>query len=391
MNQRQRLFAVLRGEPVDRIPVNFYEIGGIRMDPCDPDPFNVYNDPSWKPLIELAENHTDLIRMRSAVRANSHESWDGPLASAESVRSLFFNTEHSLEDDTRLTRLTVRVADATLTSLTKRHKDVDTIWTVEPLLKNTDDLRAYLQIPDEAFAENVEVSGMIREEAALGDRGIVMVDTEDPLCAAATLFSMEDFTIIAMTEQTLFHRLLEKCARFIHARTEKVAREFPGRLWRIYGPEFACQPYLPPKLFDEYVVRYTGPMVDMIHAHQGFVRIHCHGRVRAVLESIVRMGADAIDPVEPPPNGDVDLADVRRQYGKDLVCFGNIEVADIENLTPADFEKVVGQTLQKAVCCPGKGFVLMPSASPYGRRISENTLANYRLLVDKVADFRQHC
>ena len=37
-----------------------------------------------------------------------------------------------------------------------------------------------------------------------------MVDTEDPLCAAAQLFSMEDFTIIALTEQKLFHRLLEK-------------------------------------------------------------------------------------------------------------------------------------------------------------------------------------
>ena len=33
------------------------------------------------------------------------------------------------------------------------------------------------------------------------------------LCAAATLFSMEDYTIIALTEPGIFHRLLEKHAR----------------------------------------------------------------------------------------------------------------------------------------------------------------------------------
>jgi hypothetical protein len=55
--------ATLRGEPVDRLAVNLYEIGGLVMDPDDPDRFNIYNDSSWKPLLDLAENHTDLIRI----------------------------------------------------------------------------------------------------------------------------------------------------------------------------------------------------------------------------------------------------------------------------------------------------------------------------------------
>ncbi|MCP4339482.1 MAG: hypothetical protein GY799_11485, partial [Desulfobulbaceae bacterium] len=59
MIRRERLLATLRGEPVDRPAVCFYEIGGIKMDPGDPDPFNIYNDPSWKPLLDLAEQQTD--------------------------------------------------------------------------------------------------------------------------------------------------------------------------------------------------------------------------------------------------------------------------------------------------------------------------------------------
>ena len=73
MTRRERLMATLRGEPVDRPAVNFYEIGGFRINPNDPDEFNVYNDPSWEPLLRLAEEQTDLIRMRNPVRLHSHE------------------------------------------------------------------------------------------------------------------------------------------------------------------------------------------------------------------------------------------------------------------------------------------------------------------------------
>lgn len=386
MNRRERLLATIKGLPVDRPAVCFYEIGGVKMDPSDGDPFNVYNDPTWKPLIDLAENHTDLIRMRSPVRAHSHESWDSSSAGGESVRGQFFKVEQDLQSDVHVTKQTVTVNGRELTAVTKREKNIDTIWTVEHLIKTPQDIEDYLQIPDEAFLENVNAAPLVAEEKELGDRGIIMVDTEDPICAAAALMSMEDFTIIAMTEQSLFHRLLEKCARYIYARTELAAREFPGRLWRIYGPEYATEPYLPPYLFDEYVVRYTKPMIEAIHKYGGYARVHCHGRIRNVLDSIVGMGADAIDPIEPPPNGDVELEYVCEKYGQQLVLFGNIEISDIENMPSEQFSKVVDKTLEEAFSHPGKGFVLTPSSSPYGRAITAQTLRNYEILVEKVLE-----
>ena len=192
---------------------------------------------------------------------------------------------------------------------------------------------------------------------------------------------MEDYTVLAFTEPTLFHRLLEKMSRHIHLRTAEVSRRFPGRLWRIYGPEAATAPFLPQHLFDEFVVRYTGPMVQMIQQYGGFARAHCHGRIRSVLPYFVRMGCAAIDPLEPPPQGDIALSEIRRDYGKDLVLFGNLEISDVENMPPAAFEKVVRQSLQDGTAGDGKGFVLMPSASPYGRTITPTALANYETMV----------
>ena len=391
MTSRERLMATLRGKPVDRPAVNWYEIGGFQIDPSDPDEFNVYNDPSWSAsggLLELAEEQTDLIRMRSPVRSRSHEVGIPPVElDADCSYGEFFKVEKYMEDGCRFTRVTVNIGGRTLTSRTRRSPDVDTIWTLEPLLKNTDDSEAYLRLPDEVFAEELNITSLVEEDQKLGDRGIIMVDTEDPVCAAASLFSMEDFTIVALTEQKLFHRLLEKMSHHIHARTKKTAKAFPGHLWRIYGPEYVTEPYLPPHLFKEYVVRYTGPMVDVIKKHGGFARIHCHGRIRAILDYIVGMGADAIDPIEPPPQGDAELAHVRRVYGKELVLFGNIELADIENMEPAEFEKVVAKSLKDGTSGEGEGFVLMPSAAPNGRKITSRIMANYETMIRLATDF----
>lgn len=387
MSARERLLSTLNGRAVDRPAVCLYEIGGLKMDPSDPDPFNIYNNLSWRPLLQLAEERTDLIRMRSPVRAKSHEAWDTGSAPSQAIRDKYLQTERYLDNDRLMIRTTMNVAGRTMTSLTRRDCDTDTLWTVEHLLKSNEDVLAYLQLPDEVFDETVDVTSLIREENELGDRGIVMVDTEDPLCAAASLFSMEDFTIFAMTENAMCHRLLEKHARYIHRRTEQAAEAFPGHLWRIYGPEYATEPYLPPYLFDEYVVQYVEPMVKMIQATGGFARIHIHGRTRNILDSVRRMGADAIDPIEPPPQGDVELDWVRAEYGRDMVLFGNIEMADIENAEPSDFERLVRRALEAGTKGQGRGFVLMPSACPYGRKVSDRTLRNYETLVEIAENF----
>ncbi len=64
-----------------------------------------------------------------------------------------------------------------------------------------------------------------------------------------------------------------------------------------------------------------------------------------------------------------------------MVLFGNLEASDIENLAPKDFEVKVRRALEEGTAGQGRGFVLMASASPYGRTISASTLENYRTMV----------
>jgi len=371
MTRRERLMATLRGEPVDRPAVNFYEISTLNPDPDDPDEFNVYNHPSWRALLRLAEDQTDLICMKSPRRRPA----------CPDCRDELMTVETYADGGSLFTRTTVKAGRRKLTSLVRRDPGVNTVWEIEPLLKGPEDLQAYLELPDEFFAFEPELSPLEEAERLVGDRGIVMVDTGDPLCGAAQLFSMEDYLVVAMTERGAFGRLLDKLSVPLYEFTRKVSEGFPGHLWRIYGPEYAGEPYLPRELFRRYVVRYTGPMVQAVKACGGYARIHMHGRIRSALPMIAEMGADGLDPIEPPPLGDVDLAYVRREFGRQMVLFGNLEMRDIETMPTAEFEKVVAKALQDGTAGSGRGFVLMPSACPYGREVGESVLANYRAMV----------
>ena len=247
MTRRERLMAALRGERVDRPPVSFYEIDGSQ-DMHDPDPFNIYSHPSWKPLIELARAKTDCIVLRGVPFKNTPPDPLSALTKTETVLDA---------QGSRLTTTTIRAGRRMLTRRTRQDPDINTVWTLEHLLKDVEDAKAWLDLPEQSLGGEPDVGIIQAIERDLGDTGIAMIDTSDPLGGAALLFDMGQFTVVAMTEPTLFHRLLERFARVILWQTEAIAKALPGRLWRICGPELASPPYLPPSLFQEYVVPYA--------------------------------------------------------------------------------------------------------------------------------------
>lgn len=126
MTSRERLIAVLRGQPVDRPAVNFYEIGGFKVNPGDQDEFNIYNSPSWQPLLQLAEKETDLIRMRKPLSK----------VGAGNPRDSYFKSETYKTGSSVFTKTSVTIGGRVLTSLTRRDAGIDTVWHLEHFLKN---------------------------------------------------------------------------------------------------------------------------------------------------------------------------------------------------------------------------------------------------------------
>ena len=374
MKRRERLMATLRGEPVDRPPVCFYEINGYDENTSNADPLNIYSHPSWAPLIRLAREKSDRIVIRGVPFKNAPPD---PLAELR-------KSETHYEQGSLIGSTTIRAGRRTFTTRWRRDPDVNTVWTLEHLLKDADDLRAWLELPMAEFGGEPETSGVLKAEEGLGDTGIVSIDVGDPILGVAPMFDMGEFTVVALTEQKLFHAALERCASVLYLQIEAIARALPGRLWRIVGPEYASPPYLPPRLFREYVANYDKPIVEAIAKHGGFPRIHCHGRLHDILDDIASTGCTGLDPIEPPPQGDVDMLYVRQKYGKQMVLFGNLEASDLENLPAAEFEKKIVRAVREGTAGEGRGMVLMPSACPYGRVLSPRALGNYEKMVEVI-------
>jgi hypothetical protein len=372
MNRRERLMNTLAGRAVDRPAVCFYEINGLDERADLADPFNIYSHPSWAPLIELARERSDRIVMRPVGFPGARD----PVEELTRVQ-VWYDANGS-----RYERREIPCGRRTLTSVTRRDPDINTIWQVEHLFKDEEDVRAYLDLPLPELHGAPDILGVLEAEQAIGDSGIVMIDTADPLCQAAGLFHMGTFTILAATEPALFHRLLDRFAADLQPRTEAIAKALPGRLWRIYGPEYASPPYLHPRQFHEYAVAYDTPIVKAIQQYGGYARIHSHGRLRLILDEIASTGCDGLDPIEPPPQGDMRLAEVRQRCGKQMVLFGNLEASDLENLPAEEFRVKVRCAIEEGV--GERGFVLMASSCPYGRVLTERALDNFRVMVEEV-------
>ena len=72
---------------------------------------------------------------------------------------------------------------------------------------------------------------------------------------------------------------------------------------------------------------------------------------------------------------------VRETYGRDWVLFGNLEVSDIESLPVDRFAEKVKRAMAEGAAGNGRGFVLMPSACPYGRILSPLAIKNYEKMI----------
>jgi uroporphyrinogen-III decarboxylase len=362
MTRRERLLAVLQGRPTDRVPV----LSGH---------FNEWVDdwkarePSYHRLVAFCQEHCDGILSWRPKPTNE----TAPGTSSDRAQTTV--TVQRNDDGGEETTVVYHTPAGPLTRRTRRMPEAATVWTVEHACKGPEDAETFLSLPREPV--DFDGSSFAEAEARIGGAGLVLGETADPLCLAGDLFDSSTYCIVAATEPELFTRLLDYFHAGIMEHLDAMLSS--GRVpWvRIYGPEYAVPPFLPPRLFDRYVVPYVTEMIERIHAAGAFARIHSHGCVREALPKFVAMGADATDPVEPPPDGDVTLAEAKRITDGRLTIFGNLELKHLETMSRQEVVDLTRRTLAEGM--PGGRFALQPTAEPItvplNPKLEENWMA----------------
>ena len=373
---RRRLLTALAGGTPDRVPINTYELAGRNS-------LDWYNQqPSYRGLMDYIRAHTDCIT-----------NWNPrPATDRYTCQERFLCSDYPVEIETRTETAghferTTRIChtpQGDLRSATQAAADVYTTWQVEHWCKSTADVDKALSVPYEPA--RYDASDLARVRAELGEEGLVMASVGDPAYLAADLMSFQDYLMWAFEETDHFARTVAVIAERVMENLRRQLDCCVLDFYRIVGPEYFTPPYLPPSVFQRFIVPHVTEMTRLIHSRGGKVRLHCHGKMGRVLDMILETGCDGIDPCEPPPDGDIELDELKRRcQARGVSLWGNIELKLLEQATPAQVRAEVRKIMDQAKA--GGGFVLMPTAAPINLPLSPTTEANYKAFIDAGLEF----
>ena len=200
--------------------------------------------------------------------------------------------------------------------------------------------------------------------------------------AVNAMMGSETFALWSIEHRDLLREMIDALYERIRDQLEYYLEQGLGPVYGYVGPELCIPPLQSPADFQEFVVAYDRKLSGLVHAHDGTVWCHCHGKVGVVLEDFVRMGLDATHPVEPPPMGDVTLAEAKARVGHRMALEGNIEQDELHRATPSRVRQLVRNAIRDAA--PGYGFILSStSAFQEWSEASGQYVTNYLAFIDE--------
>jgi hypothetical protein len=139
-----------------------------------------------------------------------------------------------------------------LVKIQKRMDHVHTWWTLKHFCDDIDDLEVYVKtLPD--LLKKVDTNDFHKIDEELGNNGIIMISVPDPLCIVADSFDFGEFMIYAMTETDRIKKAHDAIYEYQTYHFDQIVNSgIENMMVRIYGPEYATEPYLPPKLYYDY-------------------------------------------------------------------------------------------------------------------------------------------
>jgi hypothetical protein len=362
MTPKERILTAFRREVPDRVPVVTFGINPLNRDHW------VSKDPTFRRVLAAAAG-TDIF-----YRYNIDIGFWGSAPRAVGLRR-----QVKREGNSRLVREWIETTSGFLTSLARHDDGVATAWKLEPYVKTEEDAEALLSLRYEPVT--FDLSGYRRAMETLGHRGVMHITFIDPLMVVFSFTTFEFGAILAVTRPDLFARLLAMFHdRMYRAYEALLEAGIDPVVIRFGGCEYASVPLMHPRYFDEYVVKYDKPICDLIKRHPDcYVQLHCHGNMKDIMDGILAIDPHAVEPIEPPPQGDIPLADFKAQYGHRVCLVGNIEFDDMDKCSPEEMELKCKEAIRAAA--PGGGFILTQTAPPI-TSLTPRMEANYLRFIE---------
>ncbi|MFB0523026.1 MAG: uroporphyrinogen decarboxylase family protein [Candidatus Bathyarchaeia archaeon] len=346
MNSRERLLAAFYLEEPDMVPVS------------------TYMSPYWLNWVDVQMYWSIAKKSEAIFRTGIKKG--GVFLSKANLRVM----EKSWKEGERIVRLTrIEAPKGTLQSISHSERGIS--WVKEPFVKTEEDIETWLSISYKPI--DPDPSEYFIWDEKLGEHGFSILSLGDPISGVHGLFSQRGFVLNWMKNRKLMQNLLDIMAERVMDCLTALLEKGVRRFWSS-GPEHIVPPFFNPRLFDVAVAPYHREMAKLIHSYGGIMYMHCHGSIRRVLSKFKETGIDALDTIDPPPQGDCELWEAKKVLGDKICLLGNVDsVRVMARGTPEIIEEAVKKCIKDGA--PGSGYVLQPTSGTIVDTPIENILA----------------
>jgi uroporphyrinogen decarboxylase len=212
-------------------------------------------------------------------------------------------------------------------------------------------------------------SGLRRVKRLMGDQGLVGVGIIGSL-----VVHNEEEILLLHDDPGRFERLIEERDRIVERRfADLMAMDAADR------PDFLCVGgsgtlvFQSPATFRHYALPAVKKAIDLAAAAGIPTHVHSCGPER----ELVRIFAEetsltVIDPLEPPPMGDCDLAELRRLHGDKIVLKGNLHTTDV--MLRGSAADVAAASREAIDAAAGGGRFILSTGDQCGRDTPDDNL-----------------
>ncbi len=354
LTKKERIVRIFRGQPVDRPPIKLWgtDYGRVLL------------HPSYKQVYDLALAKTDLFGQAGS----PFDFVAGSARDLYSVNCKPYSADWS-EKETILKTPAGFLSSIELVSTKKKPG-----YTRTYFIKEAADIKKLLSINYQPYP--VSLDSYFEKSRQIGEQGVVMFGIDHPGYAVQRLLGSELLAYFSIDNRELVQELITLFASRLRDHVHQVLLQARKKLAKdeafiisYVGPELLIPPLLSLADFEDFCYQVDKPLLDDIHSAGGHVWIHSHGKVGCLIERFIAMGCDVLNPIEPPPMGDISLEEACRISAGRMALEGNIEIHEIMEADEARLRWLIEDSVRtgakygRFILCPSAGFMEVPQPS----------------------------
>jgi hypothetical protein len=223
----------------------------------------------------------------------------------------------------------------TVGSDSTKHLTIDDLKTIRPELPRREDIEPeYLELH--------------RKAVAALEPDVIVANQEDiGMGHAIGAIGMELFCVAIHEAPVELSRIIEEYSELDNLKCRICAEHKLNFVWQV-GGDIAHKTgtfFSPDFLRREYFPRLKRQLLPLKEAGIKVI-YHTDGNVMEVIDDLIDAGIDALNPIE--TTAGMDLAALKKRYGKNLAFVGNVDANVMTFGTPEDVEKEVRRCIDSA-------------------------------------------